>query len=72
MTNADKIRAMSDEELAAWLAKTLSSGREWFDARSCNLCKAKNAGRCPTGENATCLVPAGSEIMEYLQSPADE
>lgn len=70
MTNADKIRAMSSEQLAAWLDAALSSGREWFDARTCNLCKAENAGRCPEPEDGACTRMAGA-ILDWLEAPAD-
>lgn len=72
MTNADKIRAMTDEELAACLTKIVAGGWEWFNARACNLCQAEHGGKCPTGESDTCLVAEGTEIMDWLKAPADE
>lgn len=72
MTNADKIRAMTDEELDAFLARIAGGGMEWFYSRSCNLCQAKHGGKCPTGESDTCLVPFDSDIKEWLAAPADE
>ena len=71
MTNAEKIRAMNDEELAQWLDKTLSAGREWFDARTCDRCQAENAGRCPHPEDEGCT-HIDREIKDWLEAQADE
>ena len=47
MTNADKIRSLSDEELEVLLTKLLSRGIDWFYSRTCNQCYAKHGGeRC--------------------------
>ena len=70
MTNAEKIRSMSDEELETCLAKLLSRGIEWFFSRSCNLCQAKHGGECPTGESDTCLVEDG-DILDWLKEEAE-
>ena len=67
MTNAERIRAMSDGELAAWINEILERGIEWFDARTCDLCKAENAGRCPQPEDEGCL-NIGNEIIDWLKS----
>ena len=67
MTNAEKIRAMNDEQLAEWIADILGKGFEWFDARSCNLCQAENAGRCPHPEDYGCK-RIGEEILDWLKS----
>ena len=72
MTNADRIRAMTDAELADWLCGVLSNGREWFDARSCKLCQAEHGGKCPTGESYTCIVPYDAEIFDWLTASATE
>ena len=72
MTNADKIRAMNDTELEACLTKIMEGGFEWFNSRSCDRCRAEHGGECPTGESATCIVPFGSEIMDWLKAPADK
>ena len=72
MTNADKIRNMTDDELAVCLTKIAGGGLEWFYSRSCNLCKAEHGGKCPTGDNDGCMVPYGSEVAEWLTAPADE
>ena len=71
MTNADKIRAMTNEELAAWLGQALNTGREWFDARLCKLCLTENAGRCPHPEDEACP-KIDREIIDWLEAPADE
>lgn len=71
MTNAEKIRAMNDEELAICLTKIAGNGLEWFNSRACKLCQEKHGGECPTGESDTCIVPYGTEIMDWLKEPAE-
>ena len=71
MTNADKIRTMTNEELADCLTRIAGNGLEWFVSQSCNLCQAEHGGKCPTGDENTCIVPFGSEIMDWLEAPAD-
>jgi len=72
MTNADKIRTMTDAELEAFLTKIAGGGMEWFYSRSCNLCQEKHGGKCPTGESDICLTSFDSDVMDYLTAPADE
>jgi hypothetical protein len=57
-TNADRIRAMSDEELADFL--------EEFEA--CDVCKYYDKNRC-TFENPCVHEFAGIMIWEWLKSP---
>ena len=38
MTNADKIRAMTDEELAEWIDKWTNEDREDWDYLGCYKC----------------------------------
>ena len=71
MTNADKIRAMNDEELAAWLKKALSGGREWFSAWMCDRCLAAHGGRCPLPDDDACD-KVGDEVLLWLHEPAEE
>lgn len=62
MTNADRIRAMNDEELAQAIYQGVSSD-------ACDYCKENNA-HC-TGH--TCQGKAAAEvILEWLQQPAKE
>lgn len=58
MTNADKIRAMSDEELTEWLCQSLE----------CNFCKAhmQNIPARSRCENHA------RGILKWLQQPAEE
>ena len=58
VTNADKIRAMSDEELAEWLCQTLD----------CDFCKA-HMQNMPTH---SCCENHESGILKWLQQPAEE
>ena len=71
MTNADKIRAMTNAELAEWLCGVLSEGREWFDARSCRTCQTEHGGKCPTGESNTCLISDAVSVRDWLAAPAE-
>ena len=58
VTNADRIRAMSDEELSEWLCKALD----------CDFCKAylQNMSIYSCCENQV------KGIFNWLQSPAEE
>lgn len=67
MTNAERIRAMSDEQLAEWIADILGKGFEGFDAWTCNRCQAENAGRCPHPEDGACP-RTGEEIRDWLKA----
>lgn len=59
MTNADKIRQMSDEELAAWLAPRML-------CKDCTLCATyENLQACA---NMDCIRAA----REYLQQEDEE
>lgn len=58
VTNADKIRAMSDEELAEWLCQALD----------CDFCKA-HMQNIPTH---SCCENHESGILKWLQQPAEE
>lgn len=60
-TNADRIRAMSDEELAALIYNGISSD-------PCDYCE--NSGYC---DGAPCKGKASEEIIaEWLKQPAEE
>ena len=72
MTNAEKIRAMTDEELGAFLTWATGVGMEWFEARACRQCQADHDGNCPTGESDSCLAPHGWEVLDWLKAPAAE
>lgn len=52
-TNADRIRAMTDEELAKWMALNTD----------CYYCKARKDGRC---DNLT-ATPCGSVWLDWLK-----
>lgn len=70
MTNADKIRAMNDEELAACLGEMLEGGRERFSKWMCDRCLAENGGRCPLPDDDTCD-KGGDEVLLWLREPAE-
>ena len=58
VTNADKFRAKSDEELAEWLCQALD----------CDFCKA-HMQNIPTH---SCCENHESGILKWLQQPAEE
>ena len=58
ITNADKFRAKSDEELAEWLCQALD----------CDFCKA-HMKNIPTH---SCCENHESGILKWLQQPAEE
>jgi len=70
MTNADKIRAMNDAELADWLGQALDGGHEWFWGWACERCKTANGGACPCQDDDPCP-DTGHEIMNWLQDTAE-
>ena len=55
ITNADRIRAMSDEELAVWMV-------QWTD---CYECVARTRGCCQSDESCA------SSICNWLKQEAD-
>lgn len=60
MTNADKIRGMSDEELAKWILQLVDCDKENV---MCNPTEYKLSGKC----NGRCL----QGRLDWLQSPAE-
>lgn len=70
MTNADKIRAMTDAELATWLGQALNGGHEWFWDWACDRCKTKHGGICTNQADDPCP-GTGREIMDWLQTTAE-
>lgn len=58
ITNADRIRAMSDEELANWMC-------EWFDGFGC-------VRYCPGGEFCNATDGKSNGVKKWLQQPAEE
>lgn len=57
MTNADRIRSMTDDELAEWMAINTD----------CFFCKVKNKNICSLDEG-TCT----EEWLSWLKSPVEE
>lgn len=58
-TNADRIRAMSDEELAAWARRQIGCGSDYFP------CGIVCDGKCNSFDDETCQ----AKIMDYLKQP---
>ena len=61
MTNADRIRGMSDEELVAWAKKQIGCGFDYFP------CGVVCDGNCETYTDEECR----AKIMKWLQQPAE-
>ncbi len=60
-TNADRIRAMSDEELYIWAKKQIGCGFDFFPCgRVCD-------GKCESYSEEDCK----AKIMEWLKQPAE-
>ena len=61
MTNADRIRAMSDEELVAWAHKQIGCGFDYFP------CGVVCEGKCEAYSKEAC----DTKILEWLKQPAE-
>ena len=61
MTNADKIRAMTDEELAEWIRTHVDC--DW-------LCPCFDA--CNKEPKMVIYTPCEQKLLEWLQKEADE
>ena len=62
MTNADRIRAMRDEELADWLART----------QIANVSEALEVAKIPYEQEDGIKDEVAKECLEWLQQPAGE
>jgi hypothetical protein len=62
MTNADRIRAMSDEELAEWLADT-------WDCHDCS--EHERLGDNPLLREEPCDQKCEQHCFEWLKQPAE-
>lgn len=71
MTNADRIRNMTDEELAAWLEKIIMGGCEAFDAWTCDHCLQDHGGSCPWTNDSDCCDKVDSDVLLWLRSSND-
>jgi len=69
MTNADKIRAMNDVDLAAWVREVLNEGDNMFGKWMCDRCLAEHGGECPHPIDEGCD-KCGQEILLWLQEEA--
>lgn len=61
MTHADRIRAMSDEELVAWSHKQIGCGFEFFP------CGIVCNGKCESYSTESC----DAKILGWLKHPAE-
>ena len=62
MTNGDKIRAMSDKELARWLAKT----------QIANVCEALTIAHIPFEQPINMQEETEKECLEWLEQPVED
>lgn len=60
-TNADRIRAMSDEGLATFLVHTMT----------CTACQDLHGGKCPKPKDDK-EKKCGHMILDWLKSPVEE
>lgn len=60
-TNADRIRAMSDEELYVWAKKQIGCGFDFFP------CGVVCEGKCESYSDEECK----AKIMEWLKQPVE-
>ena len=61
-TNGDRIRAMTDEELAAWGKVQIGCGFDFFP------CGVVCDGKCESYDNETCK----AKILKWLQQPVED
>ena len=57
-TNCDRLKSMSIDELASFLAKHAINGGDFIkmaDGYLCRNCKKRNGGLCPVPDDASCL-----------------
>ncbi len=56
-TNFDRIKAMSVDELASFLAEKAVNGDfiVMADGYICSKCKRENGGHCPTPDDSDCM-----------------
>lgn len=57
-TNFDRLKAMSVDELASFLANNAVEGGAFIqmaDSYLCRNCKKRNGGRCPVPDDSNCL-----------------
>lgn len=62
MTNGDRIRAMSDEQLYLWSIKQIGCGFDFFP------CGVVCDGKCESYSDESCK----AKIMEWLKQPSEE
>jgi len=62
LTNADRIRAMTDEELADWTART----------QIANVAEALQIAKIPWEQSAELKDEVKKECLEWLQQPAEK
>ena len=60
-TNADRIRAMTDDELYLWAKKQIGCGYDFFP------CGVVCDGKCESFDDETCK----AKIMKWLQQPCE-
>ena len=62
VTNIEKIKAMSTEELAIFLLN-LGNVETMLDHHYCTKCKKENGGRCPIADDEECLYGFNDSVL---------
>ena len=77
VTNFDRLKAMSIDELASFLAKNATEGGAFIqmaDSYICRNCKKRNGGHCPVPDDVGCLFLEDDTvtIKRWLEGEVEE
>ncbi len=76
VTNFDRIKAMSVDELASFIAENSENGGfiMMADRYICRKCKRENGGRCPTPDDSDCMYSEDdtATIKRWLEGEVQE
>lgn len=72
MTNFDRIKSMTVDEFASFLAEGSFIAKA--DSYICGKCKREHGGRCPTADDTDCMFneDATATIKRWLEGEAEE
>lgn len=76
-TNFDRLKAMSVDELASFLANNAVEGGQFIqmaDSYICRKCKKRNGGQCPVPDDVGCLFLEDdtATIKRWLEGEVEE
>lgn len=77
VTNFDRLKSMTVDELASFLANNAVEGGQFIqmaDSYICRNCKKKNGGRCPTPDDSDCMYSEDdtATIKRWLEGEVEE